>query len=198
MRATGLFAAIAVIGASAGACGTPSPPVGTALQPTSDALGEQEASSSRDAESTVSSSESSIAGSQNPATAIDFGDVPDFGTVELRVGDELWVVVVADEPEERVQGLQGVADMGDIDGMLFVFAQSGPVAFTMRNTLIPLDLGLFDEIGVLRETISMVPCDAESDDCPRYPSSDDVRWALESTAGRLTELDIGSVIDFKS
>lgn len=126
------------------------------------------------------------------SSQLDMGDVPDFEVTTVTVGEERWTVAVADDDAERVQGLQEVADLGDLDGMLFVFDDARQVTFTMRNTLIPLDLGLFDESGSLVQVIEMVPCEADRTDCPPYPSTSVVRWALESRAGRLVELPLGT------
>lgn len=113
---------------------------------------------------------------------LDTGDVEGFEVAEIDVGDRRLLVAVADTPALRARGLMDVTDLGDLDGMLFVFDRSRPVAFWMKNTLIPLRVGYFGPDGVLFQIEAMEPC--LTDDCPTYPSSGEVRWALEIPADR--------------
>ncbi|HEX6859537.1 MAG TPA: DUF192 domain-containing protein [Caulobacteraceae bacterium] len=49
-------------------------------------------------------------------------------------------VEIADEPAERERGLMFRSVMADDEGMLFDFHKPQPLAFWMKNTLIPLDM----------------------------------------------------------
>jgi uncharacterized membrane protein (UPF0127 family) len=90
---------------------------------------------------------------------------------------------VADEPEERAQGLRGVTRLpADVDGMLFVFAEPVSTAFIMEDTLLPLDVWFFDGAGLVVGTEEMTPCSVAP--CPRHGSPGLVRWALETPLGR--------------
>jgi uncharacterized protein len=100
-------------------------------------------------------------------------------TTELAVGEETLNVWVADEPEERQQGLRAVAELPDgIDGMLFVFSEPTMPNFIMEDTLIPLVVWFFDSEGSLIGSHEMTPCSA--DPCPLYPAPGPVGWALET------------------
>lgn len=105
------------------------------------------------------------------------------------------VVAVADTPDLRRRGLRAVADLGDLDGMLFVFSSPGPVSFTMQDTLIPLDLLVFSEGGVMVDRIEMTPCSSEP--CPLYPAGEAVELAVEVAAGTFPDLLPGAAIDVK-
>lgn len=123
-----------------------------------------------------------------PPGEVDLGDLNGRGleVASLRVGGRELLVAVADTPAKRSRGLMGVEDLGELDGMLFVWGgdtvQSG---FTMRNTLIGLDLILFDREGSYLETLRMVPCTGEP--CPVYRPSRPYAYALEVPAGRLPD-----------
>jgi uncharacterized membrane protein (UPF0127 family) len=106
----------------------------------------------------------------------------DGDTARVVVGGEELTVAVADTSAERSQGLRGVSDLGDLDGMWFIHDAVGPVSYTMQQTLIPLDIWFIDGDGLIVGTTEMVPCQA--DPCPSYPSPAPVLWVLETELGR--------------
>lgn len=61
------------------------------------------------------------------------------GVSQLRIGETEIVVGVADEEEERYQGLSGVEELADDQGLLFVFENVGRPAFVMREMEFDLD-----------------------------------------------------------
>ena len=105
------------------------------------------------------------------------------------MGDATLTVWVADESQERRQGLRGVEELPDgLDGMLFVYPAAASLSFTMRDTLIPLDVWWFDEEMRLIGSTAMVPC--ETTPCVSYRSPGAARWALETPAGQM-QIDTG-------
>lgn len=104
-----------------------------------------------------------------------------FARIEVDLAGEAWTVALADAPDLRAQGLRGVTDLGDARGMLFSWEADTASAFTMRDTLIALEIAFFAADGSEVGRLSMVPCDAEP--CPSYRVDALYRWALEVPAG---------------
>ena len=125
-----------------------------------------------------------------PATEdlVDMGDIIGFDVIDVTLGGEAITVALADEPALRSRGLMGVADLGDLDGMLFSWGgDTVSSRFTMRNTLIPLRIVFFDVDGAFVSRADMVPC--ETDDCPTYGAAGPYAFAIEFPAGRVVSTD---------
>lgn len=105
----------------------------------------------------------------------------DGDTAVIEIDGEELIVAVADTGGERAQGLMDVDDLGDVDGMLFVFESARPVSFTMKNTRIPLDIWFISETGELIGTAEMEPC--VTSPCTKYRSPDKVDRVLETPLG---------------
>jgi uncharacterized membrane protein (UPF0127 family) len=106
----------------------------------------------------------------------------DGDTATVVIGDDELEVAVADTSAERSQGLRQAADLGGLDGMLFVHDAEGPVTYGMRDTVIPLDIWFIDASGTIVGTAEMEPCDSEP--CPSYSSPEPVLRVLETELGR--------------
>jgi len=85
---------------------------------------------------------------------------------------------VAFKPATRTTGLMFRRELGRDDGMLFVFPDSAPRAFWMKNTLIPLSIAFLDAKGRILNVLEMPPLTEES-----FPSDGSAQFALEMNAG---------------
>jgi uncharacterized membrane protein (UPF0127 family) len=132
----------------------------------------------------------------SPATSSD-PFVPDeldlfITTGALLDGEEI-LVAVAVTDATRARGLMGVADLGDVYGMVFVFLEPRETGFWMRDVLIPLDIAFFDAEGGYIDGFTMPTC--PDGDCPTYPTPGPVAYAIEAPAGALADLGRGSVLE---
>src|SRR5437899_7630209 len=73
----------------------------------------------------------------------------------IQLGDQVLNVEIADTEEARATGLMGRKELPEGEGMLFVYEQPSMVAFYMKNTLIPLSIGFFDETKKLTQIEKM-------------------------------------------
>ena len=95
-------------------------------------------------------------------------------------------VEVMETPEERSRGMMFREELGQFQAMLFVYERPQPVAFWMRNTLIPLDMLFFDGAGRL----ARVKSNAQPLDETPVPGGEDIRYVLEINGGLAEELGI--------
>ena len=102
----------------------------------------------------------------------------------ISVGGKQLRVVVADDDDERVQGLRQKSDASPYDGMLFVFPSDGLVSFTMATVPDALEIVFFDAAGRVVDRLRMDPCPNGTDaNCPSYTPKGPFRYALETADG---------------
>jgi hypothetical protein len=104
---------------------------------------------------------------------------------EIDIDDTKLLVAVADTPELRRSGLMFVEDLGDIDGMLFIFEEDTSGGFWMKNTLLPLDIAFFEVTGRFVDGFAMEPCTV--DPCPTYSPNGSYRYVVEMEAGTMPD-----------
>jgi uncharacterized membrane protein (UPF0127 family) len=100
--------------------------------------------------------------------------------VETATGARLPVTVeLARTDEERTRGLMNRRQLGAEAGMLFLFSETEPRAFWMKNTFIPLDLLFIDDGGRIVGLIEQAEPLTTSPRDPGVPS----RYVLEVNGG---------------
>ena len=92
---------------------------------------------------------------------------------------------VAADNTTRSTGLMNRFSLAPDHGMLFVFAQSEPLAFWMKNTFVPLSIAYIDSKGVIVNIVDMKPQDEST-----YPSAAPSMFALEMKQGWFKERGI--------
>ena len=107
-------------------------------------------------------------------------------------------VQVARTPGERERGLMYVTRLPRHHGMLFVFDGDAPVAFWMKDTLIPLDMVFVGADAIVRTVfanVKVVPATLPDSQIPLEQAQ--AKYVIELPAGeaRMDRLRTGSRID---
>ena len=115
------------------------------------------------------------------------------GEVEfLRKGTDTLVkkieVEIADNDAERAKGLMFRAAMPDSIGMLFIFEESEPQAFWMKNTLISLDIIYVNE----KKQIVSIQKNAKPYSEESLPSNGSAQYVIEVNGGWCDKYGIGA------
>jgi uncharacterized membrane protein (UPF0127 family) len=98
-------------------------------------------------------------------------------------------VRIADSDDERARGLMGVEDLGEHEGMAFVYDEPTTGSFWMKDTLIPLSIAFVDGSGTIVTVREMEPC--TSDPCPTYGADAAYVLAVEANGGYFDRAGIG-------
>lgn len=108
-------------------------------------------------------------------------------------GDEYKLKVeIADDKEERKEGLMNRESLCEDWGMLFVYEEDVHKGFWMKDTYISLSIAFISEDGTINEIQYMQPRTLETHK-PNKP----YRYALEVNQGYFSERDIeaGDIVD---
>ena len=107
----------------------------------------------------------------------------------VEVKGERFKVAVADDDASRARGLMFVDELGDDEGMVFLFRREAPRAFWMKNTRIPLDIIYLDQSWAVVDIIENAkPCRTQR--CPAYPSQRPAQYVLELNGGLSEQLGL--------
>lgn len=101
----------------------------------------------------------------------------------IKVGSVSMQVQIPETEDQLATGLMFRKSLPENSGMLFVFKKPGRADFWMKNTLIPLDIGFFDQKGILLEIRTMLPNSEEI----TSSTSKDILYALEVPEGFFKE-----------
>lgn len=109
--------------------------------------------------------------------------------IPLYIGNEKFIVEIADTLEKQVTGLMYRKTISPDFGMLFVYEDDQTRSIWMKNTLVSLDIIYLDrDKQVVDMYLSVPPC--KSEPCVTYPSRKPARYVLELKAGRAKELSL--------
>jgi uncharacterized membrane protein (UPF0127 family) len=109
-------------------------------------------------------------------------------TLSVHTRDSLLrlTVEIADSARERAAGLMCRTELGDIDGMLFVYPKPEVARMWMKNTYIPLDILFVSDKGRIVHIAANLVAEQKGSFSPQVP----VKSVLELPAGSAERHDI--------
>jgi uncharacterized protein len=102
-------------------------------------------------------------------------------TVTFGGSEAVLHVDLAETAQEHRNGLMGVEQLPEDEGMAFVFDEPSDTTFWMKDTLIPLSIAFVDDAGRVIGVRDMEPC--EADPCPTYGIDRPFVLAIEANLG---------------
>jgi hypothetical protein len=129
------------------------------------------------------------------ATSWGYSSLP-FIEIGLKDGTVINVEVAASK-HDRERGLMYRDDLGDDEGMLFVFDSEGNYPFWMKNVNFPIDIVWINSDMRVVDTQTAMPCTKH---CIDYVSEYPARYVLEVPVGFAAahSIKIGSRIDISA
>jgi uncharacterized membrane protein (UPF0127 family) len=106
--------------------------------------------------------------------------------LHTKKGDFTFNIEVVDTEAGREHGLMDRKSLAPDAGMLFDFLTPQPVAFWMKDTLIPLDMVFIARDGVVKS----IHADAQPLDLTPIPSDGPVQFVLEIAGGRAAQIGL--------
>ncbi len=107
------------------------------------------------------------------------GDGHNSQLYETKVSNKSIQIEAAINETEHRKGFMFRQHLPEDQGMLFIFQRPMQLSFWMQNTVIPLDIGYFDNEGILREIYPLHPHDLTAVKSRRF----DLQFALEMNRG---------------
>ena len=98
----------------------------------------------------------------------------------LHDGERPILAEIVRSDADRARGLMYRPWLAPYGGMLFIFDPPQPVAFWMKNTLIPLEIRFYNADGQPVARHLATPC--THDPCAHYPAHGKVAYVLETRA----------------
>ena len=111
-------------------------------------------------------------------TAAQDGPQARLQTIDLTAGMHVIKTELALTMQQQTIGMMWRTEMGNHEGMLFVYDQPDKRCFWMRNTLVPLSIAFLADDGSIVNIADMKPR-SEQSHCSAQP----VRYALEMRQG---------------
>ena len=119
----------------------------------------------------------------------------------VTIGDAVWRVELALDPDQRRQGLSGREELPSGAGMLFVYEQEQPLSFWMPDMNFPLDM-VWISAGCRVADVTLnapIPLPGQSrDDLPHFSPREPAQYVLEINAGEYEAagIDTGDPVAF--
>lgn len=118
-------------------------------------------------------------------------ELPKEDRAEIIFENHSFDVEIVDTPEEREKGLMNRENLGENEGMLFVYEEEDYRSFWMKNTLIPLDIIFLDSnLEVINIEKANPEPNTSDKNLASYESERPAQYALEINQNRSEEIGL--------
>jgi uncharacterized membrane protein (UPF0127 family) len=126
--------------------------------------------------------------------------LPFLSSSEADVNGKKINLIVAKSEGDRMKGLSGRDNLGENQGMLFVFEKKDTYGFWMKNMKFPIDIIYIDDNSVVYLVENAPAPSGQADALTVYKPDKPANRVLEVNAGKAKELGIkkGTKITFKN
>jgi uncharacterized membrane protein (UPF0127 family) len=127
----------------------------------------------------------------NPLPHLDHA-MPKLRTIKLWLGSQELETELAMTIEEISTGMMFRKDMGENEGMLFIFGRPHKTSFYMKNTTVPLSCAYIDPEGTILEIHDLKPLD----ESPVDAKAENILYVLEVKQGwfKRHNIETGSLV----
>lgn len=118
--------------------------------------------------------------------------------IKAKIGNQIFILEVADTEAKRSRGLSGRKSLGRNEGMLFIFNKKERYTFWMKDMEIPLDFIWLDDNTVADITKNVLPPNYDLDNLKLYNPMIPVNKVIEINADTIErlQLSVGENIEF--
>ena len=129
---------------------------------------------------------------QAPVQASTAGEANGMLQAQVKLGDVMFEVDVADSPALQERGLGGREALGPTEGMLFPYFERHPYAFWMKGMVMSIDMLWIDGTRIvhIEHNVPFWPADTPDHELPSYRPPVPANAVLEIAAGRAQELGV--------
>ncbi len=124
-----------------------------------------------------------------PGDASDLSRPTDGGQPQVTINGHQWNVELATTPEQRYLGMSGRKNVPTDTGMLFIFQDSKPRTFVMRDCYVPLDIAFINS-GMLIVAIHTMAVELNRAGRVPYESGMSAKYALEVAGDALGQAGV--------
>lgn len=105
---------------------------------------------------------------------------------QIKIKNETFKVLVSDNLKHWTKGLGGRKDLGEYDGMLFVFPDTDQHVFVMRDMQFPIDI-IWLKNGKIVDMAPNVPVDSTANEDELIP------YAARDVSDKVLEFKVGTI-----
>lgn len=115
-------------------------------------------------------------------------------TIKLWTGTNEIVAEIARTPTQHQAGMMYRTNMGEMEGMVFIFDYPSQRSFWMKNTTVPLDAAYIDPQGIIQEIHPLHPLNENA----VYSKSYDIQFVLEMNQGWFSNHNVKAGMEIRT